>query len=120
MAEYKGKLLKGLFAQAKNVLTSNGDNVEDLSASVISQAAGKTLTITGFGTMTFYNAVTNCIVSLPFIPNHQISYSGTISVHGGSDYSRSGTISANVAGLRITDIPEGRNGTFSYSITFTF
>jgi hypothetical protein len=29
MAEYKGKLLKGLFTQAKNVLLSNGENVDD-------------------------------------------------------------------------------------------
>ena len=31
MAEYKGKLLKGLFTQAKNVLYNNGDSVEKSS-----------------------------------------------------------------------------------------
>ena len=29
MAEYKGKLLKGLFTQAKNVLLNNGQSVEE-------------------------------------------------------------------------------------------
>ena len=40
MAEYKGKLLKGLFTQAKNVLLSSNVNIDDAlnSVSVIDEA----------------------------------------------------------------------------------
>ena len=35
MAEYKGKLLKGLYTQAKNVLLSNGSDIESSIFKVI-------------------------------------------------------------------------------------
>ena len=67
MAEYKGKLLKGLI-RAKNVILSNGVNVEnEISDSVVSQKSGTSITISGFGVMIFYNAVTNCIINLPLV-----------------------------------------------------
>ena len=36
MAEYKGKLLKGIFESAKNVILSNGENVEEKTPKSIS------------------------------------------------------------------------------------
>lgn len=40
MAEYKGKLLKGLFRQAKNVLLNDGSNVEDVLTDIIKTYTG--------------------------------------------------------------------------------
>ena len=48
MAEYKAKLIKGLFTKAKNVLLSNGQNVEDMLPSEIGvvETNGNARTIT--------------------------------------------------------------------------
>lgn len=48
MAEYKGKLLKGLFTQAKNVLLSDGTDVETAISS-----GGGSVTVAADGTKTY-------------------------------------------------------------------
>lgn len=52
MAEYKGKLLKGLLKSAKNVILSNGENVENVIAksydvSGTTNASGNFFTVFG-------------------------------------------------------------------------